>query len=177
MATVFYLRDLSIGIDAYRLSTLERGGSATSIGVATTSGGSWISLGFCATKPLEGFTLAGSVSFNLMGLESQAQANASLGMRIYKYTNGVLGSSLGQASSGTELTTSEMVRTASVTPTSTVFSAGSILVVEIGAINVGTMGSRTVEFFYNGPTAAASGDSYFTITENVTYNRRNRITG
>lgn len=177
MATVFYLRNLNIGIGAYSLNTLERGGTATSVSATTTSGGTWISLGFWATKPLVGFTLAGSTSFNLSGLESNAQANASLGMRIYKYTNGVLGPSLGQASSGTELTTAETARTASVTPTSTVFSAGSILVVEIGAINAGTMGNgRTVTLRFNG-TAAASGDSYFTITENVTYSRRNRITG
>lgn len=175
MATTFYLKNDNIGLGIYNKlsSTLRSFDPAVNTSITTTSGGTWISLGYWATKPLVGFSLTGAVTFNLRGLESNAQANASLGMRIYKYSNGTLGSSLGQASATVELTTSQTTVTGSVTPTTTTFNAGDILVVEIGVINIGTMGSgRTVTFFYDGPTAGASGDSYFTITPNITRHRR-----
>ena len=178
MATTFYFRNSNIGLGVYNdLLTRERGALATSLSGNTVSGGTWVSIGYWAVQPLVGFTLAGSVSCNLRASESNAQANASIGMRIYKYSNGTLSGSLGQASGITELTTSETATVRSVTPTSTVFANGDMLVVEIGAINIGTMGAgRSVSFFFNGPTAAASGDSYFTITENVLYKNRTRLT-
>lgn len=178
MATTFYLRDANIGLGAYNdLLTVNRGNAAANVSGTTTSGGTWISLGYWSTKPLLAFSLSGTVSFNLRGLESNAQANASLGMRIYKYSAGALSSSLGQASATVELGTAEGAVTGSVTPTTTTFANGDILVVEIGIINIGTMGSnRTVTLYYNGPTAAASGDSYFTITPTVTQHRRLQLT-
>lgn len=175
MSTTFYIKNDSIGLGTYNKlsSPLRSGDAATSVTGTTTSGGTWISLGYWATKPLVAFSLSGTVSFNFRAAESNAQANASLGMRIYKYSNGALGSSLGQASATTELGTSEAVITGSVTPTTTTFNAGDILVVEIGIINIGTMGNaRTVTFYYDGPIAGASGDSYFTITPTITRQRR-----
>jgi len=179
MATVYYLTNKNIGISSTinRVLTLERGTGVTTTSGTTIASGTWISLGYWATKPLLTFTLSGSVSFNLRGQESNAQANASLGMRIYKYSAGSLSASLGQASATVELGTSETVVTASVTPTSTSFVNGDILVVEIGIINIGSMGgNRSVDLFFNGTTAANSGDSYFTITENTIYQQRTQLT-
>lgn len=184
MPTTFYPRDLQIGIATYgngavgEFASVDRGPTAQSVTGNTTAGGTWISLGYWATKPLVGFTLSGTVSVNLRGLESNAQANASLGVRIYRWQRvGGLSASLGQASSTTELATTQATRTATVTPTTTVFSSGDALVFEVGIINIGTMGGgRTVTFFYNGPTAGASGDSFFTINPTVTAQRRAVVT-
>lgn len=179
MATRYYLTNKNIGVSSLinKVLTLERGTGATTIRGTTTASGTWISLGYWATKPLVAFTLSGSVSFNLRGLEQNTGANSSFGMRIYKYNAGSLSASLGQASATTELPTSEGVVTASVTPTSTSFANGDILVVEIGIINIGTMNSgRFVDLYFNGTTANASGDSYFTITENTVYQKRVQLT-
>lgn len=181
MATTLYFRNANIGIATYnQLASTLRGDTAASTAGTTTAGGTWISLGFWATKPLQPFTLAGSVSVNLRGDESNQQANAGLGVRIYKWAAATktLGSSLGQASGGAELGTAEGAVTGSVTPTSTAFLAGDVLVFEVGITNVGTMGTgRTVNFYFNGPTAAASGDSYLTLTENIVQHRRSVTTG
>lgn len=185
MPTTFYPRAQQIGLATYgngangELAALSRGATSTQASVNTTAGGTWISLGFYATPPLQSFSLSGTVSVNLRGLESNAQANASLGLRIYRLSAaGVLSASLGQASSTVELGTAEAARTASVTPTTTTFNNGDSLVFEIGAINIGTMGGgRSVTFFYNGPTAGASGDSFVTINPTITMKQRTAITG
>lgn len=180
MATTFYLRNANIGVGAGGANLLavpSRGTTATSITTGTTASGTWISMGYWATKPLVGFTLSGSVSMNLRARETNNNANASVGVRLYRFSNGSLSGSLGQISATTELTTTESARTASVTPTSTAFANGDILVMEVGIINIGTMGGgQSVVLFLDGPTAAASGDSYITITENVTFSRRATLT-
>lgn len=176
MATTLYLRNAAIGIATYGADTLmmTRGATADTLSVNTTQGGTWRSIGYFSTRPLVGFTLAQSVSINLRGLESAAQANASLGIRLFKWTRtGGLGSQIIQIASGTELTTSEAARTASGTPSSTTFAAGDVLVAEVGAVNVGTMGAgQSVTLYFNGPTASASGDSYITLTDDVIVHRR-----
>lgn len=175
MATTFYLRSANIGLSAApRLADLVRGAAATSVN-GTTNGSTWVSLALFTVRLLAPFTLAGSVSMNLRGLESANQANATLGLRLRKYSAGSLGASFGQATGATELGTTESARAAAVTPTSTAFGISDILVFEVGIVNVGTMGTgQTVTFFFNGPTAAASGDSYVTLTENVTFQDRAR---
>lgn len=159
--------------------TVARGGTATSVAGTTISSGTWISLGYWATPPLVGFTFSGSTSMNLRGDESNAQANAGLGARFYRWVRGTgIGASLLNLASATELGTAEGAQTASGTPTSTVFANGDALVVEVGITNVGTMGNnRTVTFYFNGPTAGASGDSYVTLTENLVFQRRARNSG
>jgi hypothetical protein len=180
MATTFYPSSFSIGIATYgngatgKTALFERGASAASIAGTTTSGGTWISLGYFASQPLVEFSLSGTVTCNLRGAESSTQANASLGVRIYKWTKAAgLGASLGQASATVELGTTEGAVAATVTPTTTEFLSGDALVFEVGIINIGSMGNnRTVTFYFNGPTAAASGDSYITITPSVILQRR-----
>lgn len=112
---------------------------------------------------------------NLRGAESATQANASLGVRLYKYSGGSLSASLGQPAALTELGTTEGAVTATFTPTSTAYASGDIIVVEVAITNGNgvTMGNgRTVTFYYAGPTAAASGDSYITFTENFLFKQR-----
>lgn len=178
MATNFYLRSNNTAIGGYELSGLERGAAVTTITGTTVSGGTWISLGFWATQPLAPFSLSGTTSFSLRGDESNNTANASFGMRFYKWTrSGGLGASLGQLSATVELLTSESAVTASGTLTTTTFAGGDVLVVEVGIINIGSMGNaRTVTLYLDGPTAGASGDSSFTITPNVVLAYRQRTT-
>lgn len=95
-------------------------------------------------------------------------------MRVYKLSGGVLSASLGQAASASELTTSSAVYTASVTPTSTAFSGNDILVFEIGVSGGSMSASGSSTFFYNGATVGASGDSYITLTDNISLKHRVR---
>jgi hypothetical protein len=179
MATTFYLRNNDIGINSYRLNTLERGASVTTLTINTTSGGTDISGGFWATKPLIGFTLSGSVTISTRASESNGQANAGMRYRLYKWSpSGGLSAALLTLTQGAELTTTNATVSLTGTPTSTVFANGDVLVVEVAITNVGTMGSgRTVNVTYNGATANASGDSFFTITENVLQKQRVTTTG
>lgn len=181
MATTLYFRNILTGLDPTynELMTLERGGVATSTAGTTTSGGTWISLGYWTTTPLVNFTFSGSVTANLRADESNNLANAGIGARFYKWVRGTgIGSSVLSLATGTELGTTESARSITGTPTSTAFADGDSLVIEVGITNVGTMGNaRTVNFYFNGPTAGASGDSYVTLTENLVFQRRARISG
>lgn len=181
MATTLYFRNLLTGLDPVynELMRLERGATATSIAGTTTASGTWISLGYWSTMPLVGFTFSESTSMNLRGNESNAQANAGLGARFYKWVRGTgIGASLLNLASAVELGTAEGAQTATGTPTSTAFDSGDALIIEVGITNVGTMGgNRTVTFYFNGPTAGASGDSYVTLTENLIFQRRAHISG
>lgn len=185
MPTTFYPRNAQIGVATYgngavgEAALLGRGPSVSTLVGTTVGSATWVSLGYYATQPLEAFTLAGSISCNLRGAEDNNQANASLGVRFYKWTRaGGLGAQIAQASATVELSVNtETAVTATVTPTSTAFVAGDILVMEVGIINIGTMGAnRGVTFYYDGPTAGASGDSYITINETVKLSRRITIT-
>lgn len=172
MATTLYLTNDTVGIATYNeLARPRRGNVSTSVSGTTTSGGTWINLNWFATPPLEPFSFSGTTTFNLRGLESNAQANASLGARFYRWNPSAgLSASLFQLSAATELGTAEGAVTATGTPTTATFASGDILVIEIGIINIGTMGSnRTVTFFYDGPTAGASGDSYVTLNPNLIF--------
>lgn len=182
MPTTFYLRSSNIAINVYNdLAALERGPSTTTLSANTVSGGTWQSIAFWATKPLQAFTLSGTITMNFWGQESANQANCSLGLRVYRWiqSSQTLSASLGQATNTTELSAAQIqVRTATVTPTSTAFQDGDVLVLEAGLVNVGTMGAgQSGTLYFDGPTASASGDSFVTINENVLFHRRVVTTG
>ena len=52
-------------------------------------------------------------------------------------------------------------------PTSTAMAVGERIKVTLKVRNVGTMAAGTVTNSYDGPAAAATGDTYVTFTENV----------
>lgn len=172
MPTTFFLRNDSVGIQTYnQLATVTRGNAVVSTTGNTTAGGTWINLAWFASPPVDTFSFSGTTSFNLRGLESNNQANASLGLRIYRWSlSGGLGAQLQELRSTVELGTTEAARTASGTPTTVTIPSGEILVFEVGIINIGTMGGgRTVTFYYDGPTAGASGDSSVTLNPNIVF--------
>ena len=184
MPATLYLRNTQIGVGTFgntnnRACAINRGTTATSIVTNTVASGTWVSIRYFASPPIGGtFSLTGTTSFNLRGLESATAANASLGVRVYRWSRlAGLSASLGQLSSTTELGTAQAARTASTTSITATFNSGDHLVFEVGIINIGTMGGgRTVTLFYDGPTSGASGDSFITIAPNITFQRRATLT-
>lgn len=181
MPTTLYFSTLNIAANSYKFIDIGKNtaGSSTTGSITTTSGGTWISLGFWASRAVEPFTFSGQASFNLWGDESNTQANASLGLRIYTFTAaGGLSSQIIQINASTEIPTSPTAMTANGTPASTNIGSNNILVFEVGAINIGTMGNgRTVNFYYNGLTGGAQGDSYVSLNENIIFRNKKKIFG
>lgn len=146
--------------------------SATEIQCTTaTSGGTvleWIS----PQSPAGGWTLSGTVTFNLWAFESSTPANAGMRVRLFKRTaaGSVTEIGGGPFDKGTELPTAVAVQNWTGTPTSTAFAEDDRLIVRAYVTNIGTMGgSRNVTLDYNGGTAAADGDTWVQLTENVTF--------
>lgn len=193
MATTLYLRDLAsdltVGTDTTKaLKTTRGAASATAVTntvagpvtppttatqVTKTAGGSritWLS------DPVAGFTLSGTVTVNIRGLESATQANATSELRLSRYnSSGAWVSDVLAVPPGTipaEWTTADSAHNTTPTPTSTTFSTGDRIGVQL-YIDDGsavTMASgRTVTNSYDGPTAGAAGDTFITLTETVTF--------
>jgi len=161
---------------AYALS-LSRGAAATSVATATVAGttpGVEVSTGGSVpdswlSPPVDaGFTLSGTITFNLRALESAAAANVAINCKIERIgPDGAVISTIVTTARTTELGTSQAAANFTATPTSTTMAKGDRLRMTVFGDDAGTMGSgRTFTFFWNGPTAAASGDSYVTFTEN-----------
>lgn len=117
-------------------------------------------------------TIAGTITFNLWGLEAAMTANATFRVIIDTITPlGVVGTTVINSSFVTELGTAAAVCNWTGTPTSTVVDRGSRLRIRVFFTDGGgTMVSgSTLTFGYNGGTAAANGDSYVSFTETVTF--------
>lgn len=166
---------------AAALSTV-RGVSATSDTVATVTGttsGIEITRSSLSTPyewmspPLSAAaTISGTVTFNLRMAESMSQANAGAQCMIERLDNtGGIVSTIVNSEQGSELGTSEAARNWTASPTSTDLVAGDRIRVRVAANDGGgTMATGfTVTLWFSGPTAAASGDSYVTFTENLTF--------
>lgn len=155
---------------AFITSVTNTTASGTKIQATATGGGTvlkWIS------KPvLTPFTCSGTVTFNLWAKEAANANNAGIRMELVKYS-GSEGSVFASATFGapTELTTTMAVKNWTVTPTSTDFTAGDRIVAYVYIVNVGTMGAGTpgVTMDYGGLTAAADGDSWVQLNENVIF--------
>ena len=178
MATQFFLRDERIGIGGYRLLATQRGPASKDLLINTVAGATDISGGFWVTHPLRGFTLSGTINFNLRARESNAQANAKLRTRLYRWRPGIgNGANILQTDQAAELGTADAAVALAPAGPGTVFLDGDALVLEVAVTNAGTMGgARVVTLTYDGPGAAAAGDSYVTINPNVERHRRRRIT-
>lgn len=181
MATTFFLRDIASplgGAGVFSLSQ-RRGNAAITAVTTSTAGGTNIPVTLTAggtaltwySGPCDGpsVTVSGDITVNLRGLESANAVNAGLAILIENVDNAgaFRGTVLSRRVVGAELTTTQSARTLTVAPTSTVFSNGERFKVTISLINVGTMGAGTASFFYNGGAAAATGDSYITIAEDI----------
>lgn len=155
-----------------RFADVIRGTGSVTIGGTTNTGD--VAIGYWTTMPLVGFTLSGSISINVWGDEQNATTNYGAKCIVYKWNLASgLSTALATITTG-EFATTPAARTGSATPTSTVFSNNDMLVFYFLFTPAGGAGAnnRSVNFYYNGATAAAQGDTYVTINENVTYSKR-----
>ena len=183
MATTLYLRDLAsdLGGAGQKALSVTPGAASTTAVTNTTASGTNIQVTKTAagqvltwfSQPLGATTISGSVTVNIRGLESSTSANAKAGITI-EHTD-VLGNVLSTIvantavpTSSSEYTTSDTAKNASFTPTSTSIAGTHRIKVTLFVKNQGTMGGGfTVTNSYDGPTAAAAGDTYVTFTENL----------
>lgn len=197
MATTVYFRDLSAantiqafssgtndptlagtgqGWSSHRLTT-TRGSSALSLtrvtvagptsGVEIASSRQWVS------NPLAADVLiAGTITFNLRMAESGTAGNAGAQCVIERIDSmGAIQETVCNSEFGTEMGTTEAAQNWTVDATDTQFYKGDRIRIRVAANDAGgTMGaSVTLTFWFDGPTAAASGDSYVTFTESLTF--------
>ena len=181
MATTLFLRDTKdSGIGVYRYLQTTRGPGVVTGVVDSIAGGTQIQwtktlggelLEFISPPLSAGFTLSGTMTFNIWALEFNMAANCGGRARVFKYSGGVeteVGG--GPYDDGVEFGTSNGVFNWTGAPTSTAFAAGDRLIVKYYITNVGTMGDNfDCTLNYAGVTAGASGDTYFQINENVTF--------
>ena len=131
------------------------------------------SLGTYTSLPVAaGLTLAGTVTFNIWAREDNVGANAGLTCRLYRArdSDGSL-TLIANTDKGTELPTTAAAQNWTTSPTSTVFLVGDRLVLFVGHKDAGGTEAAGFQVFIrdDGPTVGASGDSYVTLTENLTF--------
>ncbi len=162
--------------------TTTRGAAATSNASGTLAGptaGIEVSSGAVGkiewlTAPLDAdITISGSITWNLRAAESAMAANVAIN-GILEKIDGATGAItlIDQTARVTELAvTTEGANNFAETPAAGIAcKRGDRLRVRVFGDDAGTMGAgETFTFWWDGPTAAASGDSYLTLTENLTF--------
>lgn len=116
-------------------------------------------------------TISGTITFNICALESNAMANAGLGVVVQRVNNvGTVVSTIVDSIQNTELGTSNARRTWTATPTSTAMAQGDRIRVRVYFDDAGgtMVTGYTLTLTYDG-TNAATGDSNVTFTENLTF--------
>jgi hypothetical protein len=118
------------------------------------------------------FTISGVITFNLWAFEGTMNANAGINAQIEKI-DGATGAItlIVKSAFATELGTSGTANNFTATPGAGVLChRGDRLRVRVFAKDAGgTMAVDQFSFTYAGTTAAASGDSFITFTENLTF--------
>lgn len=182
MATKLFLRDTTANAIGVFKDMLIAAGAASTTGVVNTAASGteiqWTQtaggtvLEFISGRvPAGGFTLAGTMTFSIWARESNMNANCGGRSRVFKRTAAGSESEIGGGpyNDGVEFGTAaaEMVWTG--TPTSTAFSEDDRIICRYYITNIGTMASgHTCTLTYNAADAATD-DSFFQITENVTF--------
>lgn len=182
MPTQLFLRTISSslgGAGQLALST-QRGGastnavtttvaSGTNITVTTTAGGQ--ALTWFSEEMPEAFTLTGTCTINIRGLESATAVNAGRGILIERTNSaGVVQANIVADTTVpatiAEYTTADTANAAfAPTVTGNTFAVGDRIKVTLKVRNVGTMGAGTVTNSYNGPTSGAAGDTFITFSQ------------
>jgi hypothetical protein len=120
-------------------------------------------------------TISGSITFNLRGYESNDLANCALNAVLDVIDGGASQTitTIHKTTNTTEMTTSQAAYNFSQSPAAGIaVHKGDRLRLRVFADDAagGNMAaSYTFLFYYNGPTGGASGDSYITLTEDVTF--------
>lgn len=116
-------------------------------------------------------TISGTITFNICGLESNAMANAGLGVVVQRINNvGTVVSTIVDSVQNVELGTSNSRRTWTATPTSTAMQKGDRFRIRVYFDDAGgTMVSGyTLTLTYDG-TAANTGNSNVDFAETLTF--------
>lgn len=162
----------------YRRADRTQGGAAGGAAV-TVSGLTLVQLPdggtptFMSDQVETAITVSGTVSVNLWGSESAAGVNARLRVDLHVYRAGSELAAFGTGRMAAELSTTNAVRTFTITPTSTALQVGDRILVKVYAEHNtagSAMGSGTVTLRYNG-AAGADGDAFVSFTENVRLTR------
>lgn len=194
MATPLYLRDetsdVTLDTATQRLGT-TRGDAGVTVEDAATVPGPVAAPGIqidtaagalCWMSPpvAAAFTLSGTVTVNLWMSESSMNANVDPRVRVYRCDkDGVVLATVADGTDGLELpVTTRALVTWTLTPTSTAFAVGERIAVRVFGDDAGTMGlGFTFNLGYDGSTAAADGDSFVQLNENVTFAQAVRAGG
>lgn len=177
----FYLRDLASDVATRKLASTV-GGSGLASYVGDTTDGSetmYAPFNYWLTEPFaEGFTLAGPITFNLWGLESDAAANAGIGIFLSRHAeDGTLlnaidmGGPDGMSAPGSEWGIGVAAATWTGTPLypdDAPFQPGDRLGIWPAFVDAGgaMVGGYTTTLDYDGPPDA-DGDSWIELTERI----------
>ena len=134
---------------------------------AGTAANEWVSYPLAADV-----TISGTVTFNFWAQEASMNANAGMQCRIDREDGSGILTTIVNSEKGTELgfSGSNTVQNWTAAPTSTACKRGDRIRVVVLVNDVGTMGTGFLcTMNFNGPTAAANGDSWVQFTETVTF--------
>lgn len=162
-----------------------RGAAATQAVVNTVASGTdiqWTDVGggtvleWISPPIATGFTMSGTMTFNIWARESAMAANAGGLVHVLKWGGGddnIVECTGSPFSDGVEFgfsgANTAFNWTGAVTGNN-VFLVGDRIIVRYAITNVGVMGGgATCNLGYDGPTAAADGDSYFQTTETISF--------
>jgi predicted acyl esterase len=178
VATTLYFRNLSstLGGAGDRAMSQRIGRPRATATATTTSGGTNIQITATAggqvltwySEPLtEGVTISLLTNVSLWCRESANTVNAGIALQVDRTNNAgtVQSTMITRRVIGAEAGTTSAVRTASITPTSTTFSAGDRIKFTVSVINVGTMGAGTFDFDYNNFQQGLVGASFMTFND------------
>lgn len=116
-------------------------------------------------------TISGTITFNICALESNAMANAGLGVVVQRLNNlGAVVSTIVDSVQGTELGTANARRTWTATPTSTAMQKGDRFRIRVYFDDAGgtMVTGYTLTLTYDG-TNASTGDSNVDFAETLTF--------
>lgn len=185
MASTFFMRSLASTLGgAGQLAMLQRRGRASTTAItATTAGGTNIivtqtsggtALSWFSEPITAAVTISSTVTVNIRGLEAANTVNAGAGVLIERTNNaGTVQSTIVADATVpatiTEWGTTDSARTGTYTATSTAMAVGERIKVTLKVRNVGTMNANAsgVTNSYDGPAAAAAGDTYVTFTQDI----------
>lgn len=172
------LRSSAVGWQHLALESV-RGGGVTSQTTTSVNGATpGLETGLTGTGPCQwcsapiarDVTISGTITFNLRMAESSMSANASAACQLLRVDSTGAITEFCKIVRGVELGTSEAAENFTGSPTSTDFKRGDRILARPFFDDAGTMATGfTLTFWHRGANAGASGESYFELTEVVTF--------
>lgn len=152
-----------------------RGSVAAGLTASTLENGTGRMVGLAydfLTQPLSAdFTLSGTISCNIWGMESNMNNNAAPGVNVQVLRSDGTVVDIGTSAYATELGTASSLHSFTITPTSTALNKGDRLRVRVffREATATSMAGGTASLRYASPTASVDGDTWVEFTENLTF--------